>query len=108
MRDLPRWYAGKVLPADLQAILGKLADLFGERLRVTAINAEGFACQVWGLTDECLIRRMEMEQARIFGPDLGKFQVLCRLDRYGERVVHVRHLRDAKMREEYLAGFWYV
>lgn len=108
MPDLTRLYAGKILPMELRTVLGRVADLFGEYLRVTAIDAEGFACQVWGLTDECLIRRLEMEQTKIFGADLSKFQILCRLDRYGERVVYIRYLRDARMREEYLAGFWYI
>ncbi len=107
MQDLTRLYAGKTIPTELLTVLSRLADLFGERLRVLAIDAEGLRFHVLGLTGECLIRRLEMEQQRIFGMDLDKFQILYALDNSAGQGVSIRYLRTHGMRSEYLSGFWY-
>ncbi len=107
MQDLTRLYAGKVIPMELQTVLRRLADLFGDRLRVTAIDAEGLTFDVSGLTGECLIRRLEMEQQRIFGANLSKFQILHALGNSADQGVYVWYLRTHGMRSEHLSGFWY-
>ncbi len=107
MQDLTRLYAGKIIPRELLTVLSRLADLFGERLQVSAIDAEELNFRVVGLTGECLIRRLELEQERIFGRDLDKFQILYALDNSAGQEVSIQFLRTHGMRCVYRAGFWY-
>jgi hypothetical protein len=89
---------------ELKSALAKLEARFGPRLNVLPSDPEWLTFQVYGLTDEVLIRTLEREQVSLFGRDLNNFQVVCRLDGK-EKGVSIRHLRGGALTSD--PGFWY-
>lgn len=87
---------------ELKAMLAKLEARFGPRLNLLPSDPEWLTFQVFGLTDENLIRTLEREQVQFFGTYMNNFQVVCRMDGK-EKGVSIAFLpgggRDA--------GFWY-
>lgn len=87
---------------ELKAILGKLETRFGPRLNVLPSDPEWLTFQVFGLTDEVLIRTLEREQVQFFGTYMNNFQVVCRLDAK-EKGVSIKFLPGGAADP----GFWY-
>lgn len=87
---------------ELKEVLKKLQARFGPRLRVLKSTPEWLTFEVYGLTDENLIRILEREQTHFFGGNTLHHQVFKQLAGQ-ERGVSVRF--DSGLSPE--SGFWY-
>jgi hypothetical protein len=89
---------------ELKAVLAIIEGRFGPRLHLLPSDPEWLTFQVYGFTDEVLIRTLEREQVQLFGNQMNNFQVVCRLDGK-ESGVSVRYLPGGARTGD--PGFWY-
>jgi hypothetical protein len=87
---------------ELKAILTKLQARFGPRLHLLPSDSEWLTFQVFGMTDEALIRTLEREQQNFFGHYTLHHQILRNLGGQ-DRGVSVRYVPGVTPD----AGFWY-
>jgi hypothetical protein len=99
---------GKPLAPELEALIQKLKKTFGPELRIASDGSEnGIIIDWFGRAPQALFRQLELEQTKIFGPDLWKWQILCSWGPTPERGVQILCLNTPKERLDHLPGFWY-
>ena len=87
---------------ELKEVLRKLEGRFGPSLRLLPSDHEWLSFQVYGMTDENLIRLLEREQNEIFGNQCRNHSVSKALSSK-EPGVSIQFVRGVSPD----AGFWY-
>jgi hypothetical protein len=117
------FFAGQVLPQELELVLERLSEMFGPNLHFLPPEQQRAAgpllqlpsfgqlppllnFHVWNMTDDVLFHELEKNQDQLFGDDLHKFQILRPYGRSSDRGVFLRFLPTG-LRAEYKTGFWY-
>jgi hypothetical protein len=87
---------------ELKKVLSNLEARFGPRLHVLPSAPEWLTFEVYGMTDEVLIRTLEREHVNLFGAYALHHQILKQLGG-SDRGVSVRHVPGSTPD----SGFWY-
>jgi len=93
------------LHPDVLSAIGKLRELYGDKLVFLSGNTQWIHFTVEGLPKELVARQLEKRQKELFGP-MWNFQILCPSDP-SVQGLYLHHLSTPALRIEYKSGIYY-